>query len=52
MQLYGGPDLSGSRLTKAKNCHKRLVDAPLLLRADMANQFSEPAGVDRADLFD
>src|SRR5215469_10803058 len=47
VQLYRGSDLAGWRLAKTKNCLERLVDAPPVLRADVANQISKPAGADR-----
>ncbi len=37
-------------LTKPKDRHEGLIDAPLLLRAHSAYELPEPPGVDSADL--
>jgi len=54
--VTGTGDLAASLvprgLAKAKDRQESLVDAPLLFRADPADQLAESAGIDRSDLLD
>jgi hypothetical protein len=43
---------SARLLPETENGQQSFVDAPLLLRTDAANQHSQPADVDSADLLD
>jgi hypothetical protein len=40
------------RLAEPKDGHQGLIDTPQLLRVHPAHEFTEPSGVDRADLLD